>query len=55
MLGGLGHDRDFWPHVVTKVLCCDRVWGWDLVLRSPQGSPCVATEFSQGIAIPVVT
>ena len=24
---GCARDRDFWPRVSTKILCCDRVWG----------------------------
>ena len=43
----------FGPDVAKKVLCHDRVWGWDRVFGSRQGSPCVATDFSLIWAIPV--
>ena len=40
--------------VAIEIQCRDRVWGWAR-LESKQGSPCIATEFSQGWDIPVAT
>ena len=55
MLGGLGHDRGLLCHDKDfSALFCDKVWGW-VRLGSQEGSPYVATKFSQGWDIPVTT